>query len=102
MQKVKTMKDWTTAVLTSSWSYYIRQMYKWKSYDRPLKHGEIWDRIEYYDLQWKYIPLGKKECEKCWEIVESQYCWHFVTCKCWYTSVDTDRWMPERHRFLTK
>lgn len=93
------MKDWTIAVLTTSWNYYARQMYKWKS---NTKGWMKWDRIEYYDLQWNYIPLATQECKKCWEIVQSQYCWHFATCTCWHTSVDTDRWMPERHRILTK
>lgn len=100
--KVKIMNDWTTAVLTSSWTYYVRQMYKWKSYNRPRKWNEKYDRIEYYTLRGKYIPLASAECAKCWDIIQSQMCWHFVSCSCWSTSVDTDRWMPERHRFLTK
>jgi hypothetical protein len=100
MEKVKTMNDWTEAVLTISKNYYVRQMYKWKSYNRPLKHNETWDRIEYYNLEGNYIPLAMAECKKCWEIIQSQYCWHFVSCSCWHTMVDTDRWMPERHRFL--
>lgn len=93
------MNDWTTAVLTISKNYYVRQMYKWKS---NTKSGMKWDRIEYYDLHGNYIPLASIECEKCWETIQSQYCWHFVTCSCWNTSVDTDRWSPERHRILTK
>lgn len=99
MERIKTMKDWTIAVLTSSKSYYVRKMYKWKS---NAKSWMKWDRIEYYDLHGNYIPLASAECSKCGDIIQSQYCWNFVSCKCWHTSVDTDRWMPERHRFLTK
>lgn len=96
------MKDGTTAVLTISQTFYIRQMYKWKSYTHPLKNGETWDRIEYYTLRGDYIPLAMAECKECEEIIQSQYCWHFVTCKCGSTNVDTDRWFPNRHRLLTK
>lgn len=99
MKKIKKMKDWTIAVLTSSWNYYVRQMYNWKS---NTKSWMKWDRIEYYDLQGNYIPLASAECKNCWDTIQSQYCWHFVSCKCWDTAVDTDRWMPERHRLLTK
>lgn len=98
MEKVKTMKDWTTAVFTLSKRCYVRHMYKWKP---NTKSWMKWDRIEYYDLRGNYIPLAMAECEKCGEIVQSQYCWHFVSCSCWHTEVDTDRWMPERHRILT-
>lgn len=102
MQKIKIMRDWTTAVLTVSKSYYIRQMLNWKSYNRPRNWNEKYDRVEYYDLRWNYIPLAMAECTTCWEIVQSQYCGHYTTCSCWNTAVDSDRWMPERHRIITK
>lgn len=101
MKKIKIMNDGTTAVLTYSKLYYARQMYRWKSYNRPRKVNEPYDRVEYYTLHWKYIPLASTECTHCSEIIQSQMCGHYVTCKCWRTSVDTDRWFPERHRILT-
>lgn len=73
MKKVKTMKDGTTAVLTVSGRYYVRQMWKGKSYSRPLRPWQKWDRIEYYTLTGMYIPLASAECEHCGEIVQSQY-----------------------------
>lgn len=102
MKEIKTMTDGTIAVITYSKLYYVRRMYKWKSYSWKSKGYKKYDRIEYYSLHWKYIPLASAECEYCWEIIQSQMCWDFVTCKCWSTSVDTDRWFPERHRILTK
>ena len=102
MKIIKTMTDGTTAVLTLSKRYYVRMMYRWKSYNRPRKPNEKYDRIEYYSLHWKYIPLASDECNHCWEIIQSQMCGHYVTCKCWHTSCDTDRQLPEYHRYLTK
>lgn len=102
MQRVKTMTDGTTAVFTLSKRYYVRMMYRWKSYNRPRKPNEKYDRIEYYSLHWKYIPLASIECKHCWEMIQSQMCGHYVTCKCWNTSCDTDRQLPELHRYLTK
>lgn len=103
MKRVKVMNDGTIWVLITSGNYYIRHMYKWVSYAKPPKKYPFkWDRIEYYTLRGKYIPLACTECKKCGDIIQSQYCWHFVTCKCGDTSVDTDRLFPERHRILTK
>lgn len=102
MKKIKTMNDWTTGVLSISGRYYVRHMYKWKSYTSKPKLGFKWDRIEYYSLRWQYLPLAMAECENCGEIVQSQYCWHFTSCSCGRTKVDTGRNLPESHRFLTK
>lgn len=100
--RVKIMRDGTVWFLSISWRYYIRHMYKWKSYVGKPRQCFNWDRIEYYDLRWNYIPLAMAECSNCGDIIQSQYCWHFVTCSCWDTSVDTDRWFPERHRIFSK
>lgn len=99
MKRVRWMNDGTIGVLSTTWMYYIRHMYKGKSYTERQKKYPF-DRIEYYTLRGKYIPLARAECEQCWEIVQSQYCWHFTTCSCLMTSVDTDRWSPERHRII--
>lgn len=102
MKRVRWMNDGTIGVLSQSCRYYLRHMYKGKSYtERPKKYPFKWDRIEYYTLRWKYIPLASTECKKCWDIIQSQYCWHYVTCSCWSTSVETDRWFPARHRIIT-
>ena len=100
--RVKIMRDGTVGVITVSWRYYVRHMYKWKSYVRRPRPWFKWDRIEYYDLHGNYIPLAMAECSNCGDIIQSQYCWHFVSCSCWDTSVNTDRWFPERHRILSK
>jgi len=82
------MKDWQVAFLTHSGRYYCRNHDDW--------------RIDYYNLRKEFIPLASAKCENCGDIIQSKKCWDFVSCKCGDTMVDTDRWMPERHRILTK
>ena len=56
-------------------------------------------RITYYDLDKKYIPLAKAKCALCSDVIESKRCGDFVKCKCGKSFVDTDRWFPEMHRY---
>lgn len=82
------MKDGTTAYLSSSKRYFIRR--------EP--NPDNWQVIEYYTLDKEYIQLAKAECNKCHTILASKHCGDFVSCECG-NFVDTDRWMPERHRY---
>lgn len=85
----KTMQDKTIAYLSGSKNYYIRK-------EPNLKN---WKTIKYYSLDGLRILLAKGVCAKCKDVMESQYCGHFVSCKCMKSFVDTDRWFPEHHRY---
>lgn len=87
--KSKTMRDGTTAHLTSSGSYYVKALKR-----EGKKVG-----ISYYTLEWEKIELAKARCRSCDEVIESLYCGHFIMCGCGKSFVDTDRWMPERGRY---
>lgn len=86
------MKDGYEAWLQPSGDYYARRHPSYEDY-----HS-----IYYYDLEKNRIPLASATCPKCKEFIESKMCGDFVCCTCGATCVDTDRWMPERHRLLTK
>lgn len=42
--------------------------------------------------------MNKAKCKSCGEIMVSERCGHFVTCKCGESFIDTDRWFPDRVR----
>ena len=42
--------------------------------------------------------MHKAQCNKCKEIIISERCGHFVSCKCGASFIDTDRWFPKRYR----
>ncbi len=88
-KKEKTMKDGTTGYLTSSERYYCRR--------EPKK--DKFDRIVYYTLQGKLIPLAKAKCSECGNVIESKMCGDFRSCFCGKSFCDVDRWFPERHRY---
>lgn len=88
-QKPEIMNDGTEAWLTHSRSYYCRR-------EPDVRK---WTKIVYYGLNKEHIPLAKAQCEKCLDIIESQHCGDYVTCGCGLAYVDTDRWMPEMHRY---
>lgn len=80
------MGDGTEAYLTTSRLYYSRNN----------GNGEI----AYYDhTTLLRIPLAAAKCAKCEQVIRSMRCGDFVQCKCGDSYVDTDRWMPERHRY---
>lgn len=83
------MNDGTTAYLTYSKRYYVRR--------EPDVH--YWSHIVYYGLDKNRIHLAKAKCKLCGEIMESKCCGDFQPCKCGASFVDTDRWLPERHRY---
>lgn len=85
----KEMKDGTTAYLTESKRYFVRR--------EPKKDN--WNRIQYYTLEGGYISLAKGRCKECNQVIQSQMCGDFQECECGKSFVDTDRWMPERHRY---
>lgn len=89
MQAEKKMKDGSTAYLTASKRYYCRREPK----------VDDFNKIVYYTLSGEHIPLASGTCEECGEKLESQICGDFKQCKCGKSFVDTDRWMPERHRY---
>jgi len=89
MRKKKKMEDGIIGYLTKSERYYCRKEVK----DEDLM-------IFYYTLEGKRVPLAKAECLSCGEIVESLRCGDFQKCSCGGTAVDTDRWLPERHRYI--
>ena len=93
----KTMNDGTTAYISPSKRYYIRSA--WWVGGKLIKEKQA-RRIEYYTLRGKYIPLARAKCLSCGEEIFSLRCGDFVSCSCGKISVDTDRWMPERHRYL--
>lgn len=88
MPKEKQMQDGTTAYLSASGKWYIRQ----EPYPK-------WERICYYTLEGAKVELAKGRCRKCKDIIESQHCGDFVSCSCGESFVDTDRWSPKRHRY---
>lgn len=85
-----TMKDGTEAWETASGRYYCR----------CEPDVTKWTKIVYYNLKKEHLPLAKGECSECKEVIESQYCGHFVRCKCGKSMCDTDRWTPEIHRYI--
>jgi len=84
----KVMKDGSSAHLTESKRYYVRK-----------ELNEDSQTIVYYTLSGDHIPLARAKCGDCNEVIESKKCGDFVSCSCGNSYVDTDRWMPERHRF---
>jgi hypothetical protein len=86
----KQMQDGTEAYLSQSKKHFIRR--------EPDEHE--WNTIKYYTLEGESIQLAKATCGTCDDVIESQCCGDFVTCKCGDSSVDTDRWFPERHRYI--
>ena len=96
-----TMEDGSEAWLTSSGRYYVRRYRLTPKLRKEVPESVKWDGIAYYDLKTKQrIALATATCGTCEEIISSLYCGHFVTCGCGMTSVDTDRWEPERHRLM--
>lgn len=89
MEQEKKMQDGTTGYLSHSQRYYIRREPK------PDK----WTHIRYYTLEGEPIQLAKAKCPNCGDVIESKHCGDFVKCECGESYVDTDRWMPERHRY---
>lgn len=83
------MQDGTEAWLTPSKRYYCRAE---PSYEERTS-------IAYYGLDKERIPLAKGICNQCNEVIESKMCGDFQSCKCKKSFVDTDRQMPERHRY---
>ena len=83
------MKDGREAWLTPSGRYYARRE---PTYD-------VYDEILYYSLDGEPIPLAKGECPECHDVIRSRMCGDFQRCKCGKSFVDTDRMMPERHRY---
>lgn len=84
------MKDGKLAWLTESGHYYARRNPDYENHTS----------IGYYDLEGNPIPLASAACPECHDTITSKRCGDFVTCKCGKSSVDTDRLMPERHRFI--
>lgn len=84
------MKDGTTAYLSQSKNYFIRR--------EPTV--EKWKYIRYYTLEGDYIQLAKGRWKLCEDTIESKHCGDYVGCSCGASRVDTDRWFPERHRYL--
>lgn len=84
------MQDGTEAWKTPSGLYFCRAEPSYE--DRQS--------IAYFTLDGVRIPLAKGKCEKCGDVVESKMCGDFQRCKCGASAVDTDRWFPERHRFI--
>lgn len=83
-RRMKKMQDGREARLTSSGRYYVRH----------------WGyTIMYYTLKGERIPLARARCEDCKELLISKRCGHFVQCSCGASFVDTDRWVPESHRY---
>lgn len=40
------------------------------------------------------------KCKDCGEIIVSERGGHFVSCSCGMSSIDTDRWFPDRVRLI--
>lgn len=84
------MADGTLAWLTPSGSYYARRE---PDYD-------IWDTIAYYNKDTKErIHLAEAQCSQCGQVIASKMRGDCVRCACGESFVDTDHWMPERHRY---
>lgn len=83
------MNDGSYAWLLPSKRYYARRE---PEYD-------CLDTIAYYSLDKDRIPLASAVCRECGERITSKMCGDFVRCSCDASFVDTDRWMPERHRY---
>lgn len=83
------MRDGSMASLSSSGRYYVR---------REPETGLL-EKVVYFNLKRVHVPLAKAECEICHDIMESNMCGRFVSCRCMMSFVDTDRWFPERHRY---
>ena len=79
------MQDGGAARLTKSGKYYVRY------------RGES---IFYYTLEGERIRLATARCTAiCKQIIRSKRCGDFVICDCGKSFVDTDRWLPTRHRY---
>lgn len=100
LSKQETMKDDTVAWLTASGNYYARRYRLTPKTSRERPDKDRWTHIAYYTLEGERVPLAKAECAECGDVLESKHCGDFVVCKCGQSSVDTDRWFPERHRYL--
>ena len=83
------MKDGNEAWVTQSGNYHARRHPTYENYTH----------IFYYDLEGNRILLAKATCPSCEDVLESKMCGDFVSCRCGKSFVDTDRCMPERHRF---
>ncbi len=79
----KVMKDGTIAYLTQSGSYYF-----------------LAGPDRYWHLDGSRIEWQEAECDICHDIIASRRCGQYVSCRCGMSGVDTDRWMPERQRFI--
>jgi hypothetical protein len=95
------MADNTMAWLSASRNYYVRR-------EKHSPKGNVitiqthpWTHIAYYDLVTrKRIPLARAMCTSCLDSIESKHCGDYVHCSCGASAVDTDRWVPERHRYI--
>ena len=100
MTEATIMQDGTEAWLTSSGNYYCRRYRLTPKLKRKVPTIRGWNGIDYYTLDGAYIPLASATCSSCQTPIQSLHCGDFVTCPCGRTSVDTDRWFPERHRMI--
>lgn len=99
LDKAVEMPDGSKAWLTHSRKYYARMERHTPRLITVTMDG--WTHIAYYDVKTKErIQLSRAECKECHAIIESKHCGDFVSCPCGKSSVDTDRWFPERHRFI--
>ncbi|WOI85964.1 DUF7695 domain-containing protein [Rhodococcus qingshengii] len=102
--KPKIMVDGTVAWLSPSKRYYVRR-YRLK-FARTPRQEEVpsdddWTHIAYFDVETKErIALASATCTECNATIESKHCGDYVWCECRKSAVDTDRMMPERHRFI--
>ena len=84
------MNDGTTAYLSMSKRYFVRREPK----------VDKWTSIRYYNIETlDEVALAKAKCGDCGDIIQSKHCGDYVGCSCGKSFVDTDRWMPERHRW---
>ena len=97
------MTDDSYAWLSASGRYYVRRERHSTTRSgrkRVWVASDEWTHIAYYDKKTRErIPLARAECEACHDVIESKHGGDFVSCACGETYVDTDRWMPERHRY---
>lgn len=99
----ETMADGGKAWLSASGNYFVRR--EWHTPAGRNIHlypnGQPWNNIAYYNIDTrKRIDLAAAHCKLCDGLAYSRHCGDFRSCKCGAVSVDTDRWMPERHRYL--
>lgn len=96
----KIMQDGSRAWLSASKKYYVRREYHSPKGFCITIQAYPWNHIEYYDLEGRYIPLAMARCNNCHDLIRSKHCGDFVSCSCKKSGVDTDRWFPERHRYI--